>query len=67
MGTVHNVSGTACTQLYSLEVSAVTAGKSLLGVVEKVQAKVKDAARDGLAIDLEVVLVEVPSAGAVRG
>jgi hypothetical protein len=42
----------------------VTPGDLLLGVVEKHQAEVEDAAGDALAVDQHVLLVEVPAARA---
>lgn len=54
-----------CTaQANALEVGAKAAGELLLGVVEEEEAKVEHRARHGLAVDRDVRLVEVPSAGA---
>lgn len=50
--------------LGQVEVGAEAAALRLKGVVEEVEAKVEQAARDGLAVDDEVLLLEVPAAGA---
>jgi hypothetical protein len=50
--------------LGQVEVRAGAALDQLGGVVEEVEAKVEQAAGNGLAIDGEVLLVEVPAAGA---
>lgn len=50
--------------LGQVEVRPRAALDQLVGVVEEVQAKVEQTGRDGLAVDGQVLLVEVPAAGA---
>jgi len=47
--------------LGEVEVWPVAAGNELLGIVEEVETKVKEGAGDGLVVDSEVLLLEVPA------
>lgn len=49
--------------LGQVEVGAEPAGHQLLGVVVEVQTEVEERTGDGLAIDGEVLLIEVPATG----
>ncbi len=51
-------------ELGQIEVGTGAAGDELGGVVEEVEPEVHEARRDGLAVDEEVALGQVPSAGA---
>lgn len=48
--------------LGEIEVRAVATGNELLGIVVEVETEVKETTGDGLAINLEVLLIEVPAA-----
>lgn len=50
--------------LRQVEVRARTPRNKLLCIVEKVQAEIEQGAGDGLAVDGEVLLFQVPAAGA---
>lgn len=49
--------------LGEVEVRAKASGNQLLGVVEEIETKVEQAARDGLSVNGEVLLLEVPASG----
>lgn len=41
----------------------MAAFNQLFGIVKEVETKVKERARDGLAVDSKVLLLEVPASG----
>lgn len=49
--------------LWEVEVWPVAAFNQLFGIVKEVETKVKERARDGLAVDSEVLLLEMPASG----
>lgn len=68
LGQVEDVVPQACLEmrlhLGQVEVRPRAALDQLMCVVEEVEAEVEEAARDGLAVDSEVLLLEMPAAGA---
>ena len=50
-------------ELGQVKVRARSLGQQSLGVVEQVQSEVEQGARDGLAVDRDVLLAQVPAAG----
>jgi hypothetical protein len=68
LGQVEDVVPQACLKmrfhLGQVEVWAGAALDELVGVVEEVQTEVEEAARDGLAVDSEVLLLKMPASGA---
>ena len=46
-----------------VEVWASASLDELMGIVEEVQTKVKDTARDGLSVDCEMLFFQMPSPG----
>src|SRR5215831_13979868 len=51
-------------ELWQIKIRSASACKQLLGVVENIEREVEDAARDGSAIDGDVLLGKVPAARA---
>ena len=49
--------------LRQIEVRASPSLDKLFGIVEEVQPEIEERARDGLAVDRKVLLLEMPSAG----